>query len=171
MSRVRSFAPIADRSARVLILGSMPGVRSLAAAEYYAHPQNAFWQIVGTICGFDPTLDYAARTRALQRAGIALWDVMQSCEREGSLDSAIVARTVEANDFATFFADHAGIADVLCNGAAAHDGFEKRARPQLLALEREIRSVRLPSTSPANAGTDRATRLRLWQEALAPLID
>ncbi|MCA8949432.1 MAG: DNA-deoxyinosine glycosylase [Planctomycetes bacterium] len=166
MDRVESFAPIASRRARILVLGSMPGVRSLAAGQYYAHPQNAFWPIVGAICGFDPQASYGRRTQALRRAGIALWDVLQSCERAGSLDSAIVGATVRVNDFAGFLRVHRKVQVVLCNGATAHAEFERRARPLLTELGREIPSVRLPSTSPANASMSRAAKLAIWQREL-----
>lgn len=170
MAVVRSFAPIASATARVLILGSMPGVASLRAAQYYAHPQNAFWPIMASICGFDPAAGYAARTAAVRRRGIALWDVMRSCDREGSLDSAILAESIEVNDFAGFLGRHRHVDTVLCNGATAFTKFERLARPGLAGLGRELRSVRLPSTSPANASTSRADKLAAWRAALAPLL-
>lgn len=166
MSRVESFAPIASRGARVLVLGSMPGTRSLAAGRYYAHPQNAFWPIVGAVCGFDPTASYAVRTAALRRAGIALWDVLRRCERPGSLDSAIVAASAEINDFAGFLRRYPGIGVVLCNGGTAFAEFERRVRPTLAGLGRAIGSVRLPSTSPANASVARAAKLAAWRREL-----
>ena len=86
---VQSFPPIAQRTARVLILGTMPGRVSLRERQYYAHPQNAFWRIVGGILGFDPALAYPERVAAVQSAGVAIWDVLKACAREGSLDSAI----------------------------------------------------------------------------------
>lgn len=162
--------PIANRSARVLILGSMPGVRSLQAVEYYAHPQNAFWPIMAAICGFDANAAYAARTRALRGAGIALWDVMQSCEREGSLDADIVAASIEPNDFAGFLATHRQVRDVLCNGATAHQKFERLVAPDLVTKGFVLRVHRLPSTSPANAGATRTAKLAAWRRVLAPLL-
>ena len=94
---VRSFEPIGDRNAEVLILGSMPGRASLAAGQYYAHPQNAFWRILSRLLQCDPASPYPARIKALKSARIALWDVLQSCEREGSLDSMIERETQVAN--------------------------------------------------------------------------
>jgi hypoxanthine-DNA glycosylase len=165
---VHSFAPIARRDARVLVLGSMPGELSLAAGRYYAHPHNAFWPIVGAVCGFDPSLAYAKRLAALRARGIALWDVLQSCERDGSLDGDIAASTMRANDFAAFFAAHPRIAAVLCNGGTAHSLFTRRVQPALRQPARALPCTRLPSTSPANAGTTRAAKLRAWRDALAP---
>ncbi len=89
MSRVQSFPPIAAPGARLLILGSMPGAASLAAGQYYAHPRNAFWPILAALCHFPADAPYAARVAALQAAGVAVWDVLQSCVRPGSLDTAI----------------------------------------------------------------------------------
>lgn len=166
MPIVRSFAPIAARSARVLILGSMPGVRSLEAVEYYAHPQNAFWSILGTIFEFDPAASYTMRTRILKQRGIGLWDVLRSCDRKGSLDSSIISESVEVNDFASFLTAHSKIEVVLCNGGTAFTKFERLARPGLADLGRELRTVKLPSTSPANAGISRARKLVVWRQEL-----
>ena len=94
-----SFPPIAADGARVLILGSLPGTRSLADQQYYAQPQNAFWKMMGEFFGAGPELPYAARTERLSASGIALWDVIASAERPGSLDSSIVSRSVVVNDF------------------------------------------------------------------------
>ena len=79
-----------DRDCRVLVLGSMPGVASLQEQQYYAHPRNRFWPLLGDLCGFDPALAYEARLRALADAGVGLWDVIGRCERRGSLDADIV---------------------------------------------------------------------------------
>ena len=89
VAHIYSFAPIAERNAGILILGSMPGRASLAAGQYYAHAQNAFWRIISELLQFDPVSSYAVRVQALKSARIALWDVLRSCKREGSLDSMI----------------------------------------------------------------------------------
>lgn len=106
MTAVTCFPALANPGATVLILGSMPGVASLAAQQSYAHPRNHFWPIMADIAGFDPAALYAARVAALTRSGIAVWDVLQSCVRPGSQDSAIQAGTRVPNDFAAFFAAH-----------------------------------------------------------------
>ncbi|HPV23953.1 MAG TPA: DNA-deoxyinosine glycosylase, partial [Casimicrobium sp.] len=96
--RITSFPPLIAPNATRLILGSMPGVASLAAAQYYAHPQNAFWRIMGAVAGFDAALSFDERVAELARAGVALWDVLAACERSGSLDSAIARKSEVAND-------------------------------------------------------------------------
>jgi TDG/mug DNA glycosylase family protein len=167
---VRSFPPVARADARVLILGSMPGAASLAAGRYYAHPSNAFWPIVGAIAGFAPSLPYDERLAALQQRGIALWDVLQSCEREGSLDAAIAGASAQANDFATFFAAHAHLAVVLCNGGTAYDLFRRRVVPTLPVPFDALPCVQLPSTSPAHAGRTFAEKCAAWRRALTPCL-
>jgi TDG/mug DNA glycosylase family protein len=162
MAPVRSFPPIASRSARVLILGTMPGRVSLREGQYYAHPQNAFWRIVGGILGFDPALPYASRVALVQSAGIAVWDVLQSCIRPSSMDSAIDAASAVPNDFTTFLAEHPHIRRICFNGATAEALFTKHVRPRL-AADQELRFVRLPSTSPANASVPLPEKIRAWQ--------
>jgi hypoxanthine-DNA glycosylase len=137
----------------------MPGEASLRAAQYYAHPRNAFWRIMGELVGAGPELCYPDRLRALTSARIALWDVLAACERPGSLDSAI--RNARPNDFAAFFAAHAGIAHVFFNGARAESLFLGRVLPGLGSPAPRLR--RLPSTSPANAGMSFERRLEAWQ--------
>ena len=164
--RVRSFPPVASADARVLILGSMPGVASLKAEQYYAHPQNRFWSIMGQLLGFDPaTTPYAQRTHTLTEAGIALWDVLQSCERPGSLDSAIRRATQMVNDFPGFFAAHPRIRSVYFNGAHAEQTFHRLVRP-LLADTTSLEFVRLPSTSPAHASLSFNDKLAHWQKVI-----
>jgi hypoxanthine-DNA glycosylase len=166
MAQVRSFPPIANAKARILILGSMPGKASLAAAQYYAHPQNLFWRILGEVTGADPTLSYAARARSLKSHSIALWDVLESCSREGSLDSAIEDATLRANDFASFYRAHPRIAQVFFNGAKAEACYRKHVLPLLADAAASPSYRRLPSTSPANASMSRAHKQRAWEQAL-----
>src|SRR6185503_14480383 len=116
MGLIHSFDPIEDRNAEVLVLGSMPGQASLDASQYYAHRHNAFWRIIAELLHFDVASPYAVRIEALKAARIALWDVLQSCTRVGSLDSMIQGRTQLANDFRTFFRDHPKITRVFFNG-------------------------------------------------------
>jgi hypoxanthine-DNA glycosylase len=166
MPHVQSFAPIADASARVLILGSMPGKASLAAGEYYAHPQNLFWRILGEVTGTSAALPYEARVRALKSHRIALWDVLESCAREGSLDSAIDDASISANDFASFYRAHPRIAHVFFNGAKAEACYRKHVLRTLALAAASPGFRRLPSTSPANASMPRAHRQRVWKMAL-----
>jgi double-stranded uracil-DNA glycosylase len=164
MSRVHSFAPIASARARTLILGTMPGAASLAAGEYYAHPRNRFWDILGTICGFHRNDPYRVRCAQLISARIAVWDVLQSCTRPGSLDGNIARDSIVVNDFAVFFAAHRGIRRVLFNGAAA----EALYRRHVVAPPPALEYVRLPSTSPANAAVAPVDKLYAWRAALDP---
>ena len=160
----RSFAPVSAPDARVLVLGSMPGLKSLQAQRYYAHPQNRFWPFMGELVGADPALPYSERCRRLTLAGIALWDVLASCERTGSLDSAIRDETAQANDFEGFLAAHPGIGAVLFNGAKAEDSFRRFVLPTLGLGD--LRYRRLPSTSPANASQRPADKLAAWRDGL-----
>ncbi|MDP2268872.1 MAG: DNA-deoxyinosine glycosylase [Deltaproteobacteria bacterium] len=166
---IHSFDPIAAPDARVLVLGTIPGRRSLEAGEYYAHPQNAFWFIMESLFAPRVGMDYAARASLLLGAQVALWDVLQAADRIGSLDSAIVSGSERLNDFAGFFIRHPAIHTVFFNGAKAQSLF---ARHVLGALSPEagLRLVRLPSTSPANATLSRERKLAAWRvlpEALA----
>jgi len=166
MHRVHSFEPIADRDAEILILGSMPGPRSLVAGEYYAHPQNAFWRIAAELLRFDPASPYAKRVRALRAARIAVWDVLHSCVREGALDTRIESDSQIPNDFREFFRVHRRITHVFFNGAKAEACFRRHAVPE---LERDsLTYVRLPSTSPANASLSFARKLSAWRVILRP---
>ncbi len=165
-----SFPPVALPDARVLILGSMPGERSLELHQYYGHPQNDFWRVLGEICGARPELPYAERLAKLTAAKIALWDVLQHCEREGSLDSAIVRATKAPNDFAAFLPACPLIRAIFFNGQEAESSFLKLVKPNLApSLLSGITLARLPSTSPANRMA-RAEKLKAWRalEAFLP---
>jgi len=165
MAEVYSFPPVVGPGARQLILGSMPGEASLRAGQYYAHPRNAFWPIMGDLLGFAPDLPYADRLQRLTAAGIALWDVIAGCERSGSLDADIVRTSVRTNDFAGFFATYPGIERVFFNGAAAETNFRRHVLPQAAPSCRQL--LRLPSTSPAHAARGYAEKLAAWSVVLA----
>lgn len=165
MSLINSFPPVADATARVLVLGSMPGVASLRAEQYYANERNAFWQIMGDLIGAGPALPYALRLEKLKAAGIALWDVISVCERYGSLDSDIVNSSVCANDFSAFFAVHRSIERVFFNGGAAETNFRRHVLPGLAGID--LRLQRLPSTSPAHAARGYAEKLAAWSAIVA----
>jgi hypoxanthine-DNA glycosylase len=164
----RCFAPIANSAARVLILGSVPGVASLKAGRYYAHPRNQFWPIMAALLDADlPAMDYPQRCQTLLDAGIALWDVLRSCRRPGSLDADIAPDSIIANDFGEFFRHQPGIDRVYFNGAAAQQHFMRHALPQLRTLDLPARQyLRLPSTSPAHAALDFQAKLRAWRVVL-----
>jgi TDG/mug DNA glycosylase family protein len=117
--RVYSFPAVVGTAPRILILGSMPGVASLDASEYYAHPRNQFWRIVMTLCGTDAQLSYEERLRVLRDHGLALWDVLHSCVRPGSLDASIEHRSAKPNDLMALLRRTGSIRRLCCNGAAA----------------------------------------------------
>ena len=162
MTQIFSFPPISNSDARVLILGSMPGAMSLRLQQYYGHPQNAFWKIVGEIFGFDARDGYAQRAAALVQHKVALWDVLAACVREGSLDSAIDSSSVVPNDFAAFFLRHPNIRRVCFNGATAESVYRKKVLPTLSTTHR-IEYIRLPSTSPAHAGMSFVAKAAAWR--------
>jgi TDG/mug DNA glycosylase family protein len=143
----------------------MPGKRSLRASQYYAHPRNLFWKIVGRILDFDPTSPYENRIARLVSADLALWDVLQSCTRESSLDSDIDSSTMVPNGFAAFFAGHPHIQRVCFNGARAESLFMRHVQPGL-SVGLRIDYVRLPSTSPANASVSASEKERAWNAIL-----
>ena len=155
-ARKASFAPIVAADTRVLILGSLPGERSLAQQRYYAHPQNQFWRLVGDVIGRDLTgLPYDARLTALLEAGIGLWDTVASAKRHGSLDAAI--RDAEHNALADLAASLPELRAVAFNGAAS-----ARIGRALLAGS-PCQLLSLPSSSPAYAAMPFAEKLRLWR--------
>ena len=166
MTRIRSFPPIENSAARTLILGTMPGAASLRAAQYYAHPRNGYWTILAGVLGFDARLDYAARSQCLVRAGIAVWDVLQSCERAGSLDARIAPASIVANDFRGFFVRHPHIERVCFNGASAEALFRRHVVGTLVDAT-HLTYVRLPSTSPANASISMSAKADAWRIGLA----
>jgi len=166
MFHVHSFPPVETPDARVLVLGTMPGKMSLHAQQYYAHPRNSFWRIAGEILGFEAGSVYEHRVSSLAASGVALWDVLQSCSRGGSLDSAIDRDSMIFNDFAAFFARHRAIHRVCFNGAKAESLYLRHIQP-LVASTTEVEYLRLPSTSPAHAGKSFLEKLGAWS-AISP---
>lgn len=142
----------------------MPGQASLAAQAYYAHPRNAFWPIMGALFDAGPEQAYEERLMRLKKHRIALWDVLASCVRPGSLDADIEPASIEVNDFPAFLAAHPKIERICFNGAAAAQCFRRHAEPALTHLALEY--TRLPSTSPAHAGLSLAAKLEAWRQAL-----
>ena len=158
MTRLTGLPPIADPNTRLLVLGSFPGVASLRAQQYYGHPQNAFWKILGTL--WDAPLaqaGYDERVAAVLAHGLGIWDVYASCEREGSLDTSI--REAELNDFA-----HLRIACPELRAIAHNGGESFRHAPLTRAFGLPVH--RLPSTSPANASWPFERKLAAWEELL-----
>lgn len=147
----------------------MPGERSLAAAEYYAHPRNAFWKIMQEVAGVESTASYEQRLRSLQVRGIALWDVLHSCHREGSLDAAIKRGSVKINDFAAFFRRHPKISVVLLNGGTAERYYKRYVLPGIENVN--IRHIRMPSTSPAHAAMSFEQKTKMWRNGINGLGD
>lgn len=157
MTTLYGLPPVIDERARTLILGSFPSAASLAAGQYYAHRQNQFWRIVGAIIDqplYD--MDYAARWPHVQAAGIAVWDVYATCEREGSLDSDI--RAGVANDFASLKTWAPQLERICFNGQTA-------GKFQRMFTEMGYEVLLLPSSSPAYT-VGLAKKLERWQTAL-----
>ena len=162
MTHSTGFPPIARPDATILILGSLPGRRSIAEQQYYAHPQNAFWRIMADLFGIRG--DYAERCRQLSENGIALWDVLMSSFRPGSMDADIGMAEALPNDFAGFFAAHPSIDLVAFNGRKAHQLFARLVEP--LDAGRAMRQAVLPSTSPAYASMTPADKAAAWRRVL-----
>ena len=169
--RVHGFAPLAAPDARVLILGSLPSQQSLQKHEYYGNPQNAFWRVMGAL--FDSGLDlpYPQRAATLKRHGIAVWDVLQSSVRPGSMDAAIDRQSATPNDFRTFFDDHRML-ELLCfNGKKAAELYERLVAPQRIGTINNIEFRIMPSTSPAYASMKFEEKVRLWSIIGQPAND
>lgn len=163
MTRKSSFPPVVAPGTRVLVLGSLPGERSLAAGRYYAHPQNRFWHLIGQVIGAElEPLDYEARLAALLAASIGLWDTVASARRTGSLDVAI--REAEHNPLADLAASLPDLRAVGFNGQAS-----ARIGTPLLA-HTDLALIPLPSSSPANAAMPLAEKEKLWRR-LADFLD
>jgi len=161
MDASEGFPPVARASARILVLGSLPGARSLAEQEYYAHPQNVFWPLMNEIFGIRG--NYADRCRGLMDNRVALWDVLQASVRPGSLDADIRVDTAVANDFGAFLAKYPGIERIAFNGKKAEALFMRMVPHDLHA---HLKLVGLPSTSPAYAAMSYSGKLSAWRTGL-----
>ena len=160
---LQSFPCVASSAAKILILGSMPGERSLRQQKYYAHPQNVFWDIMKGLFGVGREMNYKKRLRILSQNRIALWDVVFQCRRRGSLDTNISMQSVVPNDFASLFFRCPQIDTVFFNGHKAEELFRKLVLKHLL---KPLRLVRLPSTSPAHASLTKAQKMVRWHQEL-----
>jgi TDG/mug DNA glycosylase family protein len=162
-NKIYSFPPIINEKCGIIILGSMPGVESLRKNQYYGHPRNAFWRIMFDLLGREFTQDYAAKKRMLLENRIALWDVIVSCEREGSLDTKI--RADEPNDFEALYRDYPNIKHVYFNGQKAYETYRRK-----VGFDKVRTFERLPSTSPAHAiGYNK--KLDSWSKIINPKIN
>lgn len=150
--------PIVDERSRVLVLGSFPSVKSLEKQEYYAHPQNHFWQIMGALFDFDAKALYEQRVLALQANGVAVWDVIAECSREGSGDDAIME--VEANPIPRLLREYPGIRRIGFNGGTAF-GTARSHLPDLFEMP-DVVCERLPSTSPRHARMTLDAKIEAW---------
>lgn len=155
---VKSFAPLVWENPRLLLLGSMPGVQSLSQSQYYAHPQNQFWRILATAFGQTVPETYAEKQLLLARNHVALWDVLEDCQREGSLDSNI--KNAHPNAIPAFLKHHPSIEKIGFNGQLSLKFFVK-SFPNF----RDLPLTLLPSTSPAYT-IPLAKKLDPWKEFL-----
>ncbi|MCX7099758.1 MAG: DNA-deoxyinosine glycosylase [Methylococcales bacterium] len=163
MSAVEGFPPIVSDNAHSLILGTMPSVSSLLKHQYYGHPKNAFWPIMEALFGDQTVLNYLQRKELLMKNQVALWDVLQSCQRVGSMDAKINPASVKANDFVGLFAAHPGIKRVFFNGKVAEKLYRKNVLPNLAAHFSYLEYHCLPSTSPAFATLKFVQKLEAWK--------
>lgn len=161
-----AFPPILGDTPRLLILGSMPGEASLRLGRYYGHGRNAFWPIISTLLAVPADAGYRTRIRALTENGIALWDVIAACAREGSLDSNIQPHSIRVNAFGPLFGAHPSIRCIAFNGGTAEREFGRRVLPALPPAQQSIERIRLPSTSPAHAGMSFDAKLAAWRVLL-----
>ena len=154
-NRIHSFEPIIHNHSKILILGSMPGVKALTQNEYYAHKQNQFWRIISALTENDLPTDYSQKLALLSQHGIALWDVLHSCEREGSLDSNILEEV--PNDFETIFKTYTNLKCVAFNGGKAFQSYKRSG----LLMPEGLTFIPLPSTSPAHTASFEV-KLQQW---------
>ena len=160
MNNCKSFKPSIDNNSRILILGSMPGAKSLEEQQYYAHPQNRFWKVMGSICN-EPKLselDYEIKLKILLNNNIALWDTIKSCKREGSLDSDI--ENEKPNDIRKLLKKYPNIQTICLNGNKSYSAFKKYF-PDFLE---KYTCHKMPSTSPTNARCSLDALTKEWSK-------
>lgn len=162
MSEINGFNSLGHPNARILILGSMPGVVSLDKQHYYAHPRNAFWPIMASLFNHGKPLTYLQGQKLLLAQRIAVWDVLKSCVRQGSLDSAIEKNSMEINDFVSFFRVFNQIRYIFFNGGTAELVYKKYVWPKLPMQNQTLNYAKLPSTSPAYAAMSYEDKLAAW---------
>jgi double-stranded uracil-DNA glycosylase len=161
MEKSEGFPPIANTEATILVLGSLPGRKSLLEKEYYAHPRNVFWPVMREIFGVAGS--YEQRCQCLMHHRIAVWDVLKASVRPGSMDADIRQETASANDMAAFLEEHPGIRGIAFNGQKAAKLFRDLVPNDHVT---GLRSISLPSTSPAYAAMPFEGKLELWNSGL-----
>ena len=160
---VKSFPPQVGENCRVLVLGTVPSLRSLELQQSYAHNQNLFWTFMGELFDAGRELPYAQRIARLHARGIGIWDVYEQVERPGSLDSSIVKASEVPNAIPQLLVRYPTIRAIALNGGKAAEGFRRHIEPQLQpALRERVDVLALPSTSPANASVSRAAKFERW---------
>jgi hypoxanthine-DNA glycosylase len=160
------FPPIAAADASILILGSLPSQLSLQKQEYYGNPQNAFWRVMGELFDAGPELPYAERSDRLVRSGIAVWDVLRSSVRPGSMDADIVQTTAIPNDFQAFFHDHPQLRLLCFNGKKSAQLYARLVAAEGIGNIERLEYKTMPSTSPAYAAMRYAGKVRQWSAIL-----
>jgi hypoxanthine-DNA glycosylase len=158
------FEPVVGEDPRVLVLGTVPSVKSLELRQYYGNPCNVFWRLMLELLGAGSGVDYDKRVQLLKQSRIALWDVLASAERPGSLDARIVRSSEIPNDIAAFLRRHPSITHVFLNGSKAVELFERHCGPKFQGSGVSV--VRLPSTSPANASQSCQAKLEVWRQVV-----
>jgi hypoxanthine-DNA glycosylase len=165
--KVSSFPPQVGAGCKLLVLGTVPSLRSLEMRQSYAHPQNAFWPFMGALYDAGPELPYAERLARLHAAGVGVWDVLKHCVRPGSLDSSIDVASEVANDIPGLLKNQPTIRAIALNGGRAQQVFARRILPSIPAGRRDALAIHaLPSTSPANASIPRDVKLERWRVLL-----
>jgi len=162
MDKINSFSPIADNNAKILILGSVPSVKSLEKAQFYGHPQNHFWKIIFKIFGEEYTTDYEAKKSLILKNNIALWDVLYECERKGSMDADI--KNAKPNDIEGLLNSHKNITHIFCNGQTSYKYFRK-------FIKTDLPCTCLPSTSPANARLKFEDKYEIWRDNITTVLE
>lgn len=161
-SRVHSIEPIIGHNPRIMILGSMPGIISINAVQYYANPRNLFWAVLADLFGIDIDCSYESKIQQIQQLPLIVWDTLKTCRREGSLDSKILNTDIEANDIVALLRQFPTVEAIAFNGIASAKYFDRLVKPQL-ATDLDIELLKMPSTSPANAAMKREQKIELWR--------
>ncbi len=164
--KIESFPPIGDSSACILVLGTMPGEESLRANQYYANSRNSFWKIMARFYGFAEDSTYQEKTESLKINGVAVWDVMHTCVRFGSIDSNIRQETIKTHDFLSFFREYPKITKICFNCRKAEQEFKRNVFPTLSTKLKCIAYMRLPSTSSAMTQKTFEEKYTEWSHAL-----